>query len=188
MRTAITEMRCRYHRAERDTDRSLGIRQKIGNPSQGLVLLCVTHMQDGPHQERVAGPFPVVTLFVRAFRIDQDVRDILDIANLPLTPTDLEQGIVGRRAAVGRIKQQHVSVAGAETRSQIPVLALDIVNDATARPSQKRWYHKANTLARPRRRETEHVFWSIVPEIRTFEAAKYNTIRIHKTHGADFGR
>ena len=49
---------------------------------------------------------------------------------------DLEQRIVGRRLRVGRIEQEHAAVLGAEAGGELPVLALDVMDDRRARPGQ----------------------------------------------------
>jgi len=46
----------------------------------------------------------MVPHFQRAFGIDQDVGDVLDVADLPFAPTDLEQRIVGGRFHIGRVE------------------------------------------------------------------------------------
>ena len=43
----------------------------------------------------MTGLLPMVPLVERAFGVDQDVGDVLDVANLPLPAPDLEQRIVG---------------------------------------------------------------------------------------------
>jgi hypothetical protein len=43
-------------------------------------------MQDGADKERVAGLLPMIPPLQRAFRIDQDVGDVLDVADFPFAP------------------------------------------------------------------------------------------------------
>ena len=76
-------------------------------------------------------------------------------AHLPLTAPDLEQRIVGRRLRVGRIEQQHPTVLGAEAGGELPVLALDVVDDRrTGQVSSDGMTRPA--LAAPGRREAQH--------------------------------
>src|SRR3546814_3674222 len=70
--------------------------------------------------------------------IDQNVGDILYVAHLPLTAPHFEQRIVGGRLRVRRVEQQHASMPGAKAGRKLPVLALDVVDDGRARPSQQR--------------------------------------------------
>ena len=52
-------------------------------------------MQDGADQQRVAGLLPMVAALKRAFRIDQHVGDVLDVADFPLAAANLKQRVVG---------------------------------------------------------------------------------------------
>ena len=113
-----------------------GIGQEGGDAGERLVLLGIEDVQDGADQKRVAGLLPVVPLFEAAFGIDEDVGDVLDVAHLPLAAAHLEQRIVGRRLRIGRIEQEHAAVLGAEAGGELPVLALDVVDDRRARPGQ----------------------------------------------------
>ena len=117
----------------------------------------------------------------RSLRVDQDISDILDVAHLPFAAANFQQRIVGRRLRISRIEQQNAAVSGPETRGQVPVLALDIVHDAATRPGQERRYYQANALARPGRRETQHVFRSIMPEIIALQLAEHDAIGSIKT-------
>src|SRR5437773_572865 len=104
-------------------------------------------MEDGANQERMTGLLPMVPFVQRAFGVDQDVGDILDVAHLPLPTPDLKQRIIGRGFWVGRIEQQDAAMPGAETSGQLPVLTLDVVNDGRTRPGQQRGNDEADTLA-----------------------------------------
>ncbi|MCY1374689.1 hypothetical protein D9M69_620490 [compost metagenome] len=93
-------------------------------------------MQDGADQQSMAGFLPVVTPLERAFRVDQDVGDILDIAHLMVATTHFQQRVVARRCHIRGVEQQAVREARAPPRGQRPVLALDIVNDRRRRPGK----------------------------------------------------
>ena len=97
-------------------DRPLRIGQEGRDAGERLVLLGIENMQDGADQQRVAGLLPVVAAFQRAFGIDQDVGDVLDVAHLMLAAAHLEQRIVGGRRGIGRIEQQHVAEAARASR------------------------------------------------------------------------
>ena len=106
-----------------------GSDRKFATPARVLSCFGVKHMQDRAYQQRVAGLLPVIALFQGSFRIDEHVRNVLDIAHLPFTAANLQQRIIGGRSSVGRIEQQDPAMLGAETRGQIPVLALDVMNN-----------------------------------------------------------
>src|SRR4051812_38331569 len=89
----------------------------------------------------------------RAFRVDENVGDVLDVADFLRAATNLEQRIVARRAHIRRIKQQRVREALAPAGGQLPILALDIVDDGRAGPAEQSRYDEAHTLARPGRRK-----------------------------------
>ena len=72
-------------------------------------------MQDGAYQKRVACLLPVIALLQRSFGIHEHIRDVLDVAHLPLSAADLQKWIIGGRSSVGRIEQQDPAMPGAET-------------------------------------------------------------------------
>ena len=143
----FAEMRRAHHGGECRLDRPLGVGQEGGDAGERLVLLGIEDVQDRADQKRVAGLLPVVPLFEAAFGIDQDIGDVLDVADLPLAAPNLQQRIVGGRLRVGRIEQQHATMLGAEAGSELPVLALDVMDDRRTRPGQKRRDDEADALA-----------------------------------------
>jgi hypothetical protein len=78
----------------------------------------------------------VVTALERALGIDQDVCDVLNVADLPFAASDFEQGIVGGALYVGRIEHEYAAELGAPTRGQRPILTFDVVDDRRAWPSE----------------------------------------------------
>ena len=109
MHAAFAEVRRRHHRSQRRLDRTARVGEEIGDAGERLVRLGVEHVQDGADQQRMAGLLPVVAPLQRALGIDQDVGDVLDVADLPLATTDLQQRIVGGAGGVGRIEQQNAA-------------------------------------------------------------------------------
>src|SRR3546814_21153011 len=61
--------------------------------------------------QAVAGLLPVVPPLQRPFGVDQDVADVLDVADLVGSLSYLEQRVVAGRARVGRVEQQAVREA-----------------------------------------------------------------------------
>ena len=76
-----------------------GSDRKAATPAS-VLSLGIEDVQDGADQQRVAGLLPVVPLFERPFGIDQDVGDVLNVADFPFAAADLEQRIVGGRPAL----------------------------------------------------------------------------------------
>ena len=87
MRSRLAQMRRRHYRFQGGLNRAPGVGQEGGDARESLVRFGVEHMKDGTDQQRMAGLLPVVPAFERAFGIDQDVSDILDVANLPFSPS-----------------------------------------------------------------------------------------------------
>ncbi len=148
VRPRFAQMRGLHHGAQRGIHRALRIGQEFGHTCQGLVGFGVKHMQDGAHQQRMAGLFPMVALVETAFRIDEDVGDVLDVAHLPLAAAHFQQRIVGRGFRVGRVEEQHAAVLRAEAGGELPVLTLDVVDDGRPRPGQQRRDDEADAFAR----------------------------------------
>ena len=94
----------------------LRIGEEVGDAGERLVRLGVEDMQDGADQQRMAGLLPVIAPLQRAFGIDQDVGDVLDVADFPFAAADLEQRIVGGARGIGRIEQQHAAEAARASR------------------------------------------------------------------------
>ena len=128
MRTT-SYVRGAQHHLQRGLDRARRIGEEVGDPGQGLVGLSVKDVEDRADQERVAGLLPVAAPLQRAFRVDQDVGDILHVADLGLATAHLQQRVVGGGLRVGGVEQQHLPEPGPEAGGQGPVLALDVVDD-----------------------------------------------------------
>src|SRR3546814_10904379 len=86
----------------------------------------------------------MVAPFKGAFGIDQDVGDILDVADFVDAAAHFQQRVVARRAGVGRVEEQAVGEACTPAGGQFPVLALDVVD------------HRRSGPAAQRRRSEEH--------------------------------
>src|SRR3546814_3532718 len=67
--------------------------------------------------------------FERPFGIDQEVGDVLDVADFVRPLPYLQQRVVAGGTRVGRVEQQAVREFAPPAGGQLPVLALDIVND-----------------------------------------------------------
>ena len=72
---------------------------------------------------------------------------------------------------------------GAKACCELPVLALDVVDDGRARPGQQRGYNKADALTRAGRREAQHMLRTLMAQIVIPELAKHDAVRAKQTGG-----
>ncbi len=111
----------------------LGSDRKLATPASVLSGLRVQNMENGADEQGVAGLFPMIAPLERAFGINQDVGDILHIAHLAVATPHFKQRVISERGRIGGIEQQHATEACTPSRGQLPVLTLDVMDDATAR-------------------------------------------------------
>ncbi len=180
MDTDRTEMRRHHHGGERRFDRPFGIRQEGCDPGQCLFLFRIEDMEDRADEQGVAGFLPMVPFVERALGIDEDIGNVLDVADLPFAAAHFKQGIIGRGFWVGWIEEQDASERRPESRGELPVLTLDIMDDGASWPGQQRRDDEADTLAAARRGKAQHMFWPVVSEIGPFVTAEYDAIRIEQ--------
>jgi hypothetical protein len=167
-------------RCKRQLEWTSRIGEEVGDAAQRLVLARVEHVQDGADQQRMAGLFPMVALLQRAFGIDQDVRDVLHVAHFMRATADFQQWVVGRRLRIGRVEQQAMREARAPTGGDLPVLALDVVDDGGRGPAQQGGHHQAHTFAAARWREGQNVFRAFVPQVLTIVLAEEHAGRLRE--------
>ena len=110
--------------------------------------LTIEHVQDGAGQQRLRRLLPVIAPVARAFPVDQHVGDILHVAHFLLAGAHFEQRFEPGRVGIGRIEQQAIREAGAPAGRELPVLALDVVDDGGAGSGQQRRQDQADALAR----------------------------------------
>ena len=122
-----------------------------------------------------------------AFRVDQDVGDVLHIAHLVSALAHLEQRIEAGRQRVGRIEQQAVRELGAPAGGQLPVLALDVVDDGGAGPGQQGGQDQADALAGPGRCHRQHMLGTVVAQIAAAVEAEHDALLGQQTGLADIG-
>ncbi len=126
----------RHHPPQRGDERALRIGEEARDPRERLLLLGVEDVEDGADQQRVAGLLPMVAPLERAFGIDEDVGDVLDVADLVRAAADLEQRVVAGRAGVCRVEQQAMREARAPAGGQLQFSPL--MSWMTAEPVQPR--------------------------------------------------
>jgi hypothetical protein len=167
-----------HHPVQGQLERAGRVGQEVGDAAQRLVLARVEHMQDGADQQRVRSLLPMVALLQRAFGIDQNVRDVLHVAHFMRAAPNLQQRVVGRRLRIGRVEQQAMREARAPACGDLPVLALDVVDDGGRGPAQQRGHHQAHALARARGREGQDVFRAFMAQVLAFVLAEEHAGRL----------
>src|SRR5450759_251358 len=98
-----------------------------------------------------------------ALGINEDVGNVLHVAYFMLTAPYFEQRVVSGRTRVCWIEQQTMRETRAPYRSELPVLALDVVDDGRARPGKEGRHDEPHALPRPRRGKGHDMLWPIVP-------------------------
>jgi hypothetical protein len=161
-----------HHAPERPGERALRIEREGGDPRQRLLLLGIEDVKDDADEQRMAGLLPMIAPLQRAFWIDEDVGDVLNVAHLVLAAAGLQERIVPGGARIGRIKQQVMREASPPPGRELPVLALDVVDDGRPRPPEQRRNDEADALARSGRREPHHVLRAIVTEVAAGQRSK----------------
>ena len=76
-------------------------------------------------------------------------------------------------------------MTAAKAGCQIPVLALDVMDNAAPWPGQERRHHQPNALARSGRCKAEDVFRAIMPQIVAIQLAEYDPVWRGEAGGAD---
>ncbi len=161
----IAQVLRRHHPMQRQLERARRIGQEVGDAAQRLVGSRIEHMQDGTDQERVRSLLPMVATLQRTFGVHQNVGNVLNVAHFMRTAPHLQQRVVSRRLRISRVEQQAVREARAPASRDLPVLALDVVDDSGRRPAQQRGYDQADALSGSRRCEGQDVLWTFVPQV-----------------------
>src|SRR3546814_13157398 len=98
-------------------------------------------------QEPLGRFFPVVATLHSSFGVYQNIGDILNVANRVRAAPNLQQRIISGRSDVGRIEKQRVREARAPAGGELPVLALDVMDDRRSGPAQQGRNDQPNALA-----------------------------------------
>ena len=155
----------------------LRIGEEGGDAGERLVRLGVEDMQDRADQQRVAGLLPMVAPLERAFGIDQDVGDVLDVAHLLLAAADLEQRIVG-----GRLARRSDRTAGTrQKRARQPAVSCQfspLMSWTIAEPGQVSSVGTTRPTPLPRagRREAQDMLGPVVAQIVALEPAEHDAV------------
>ena len=132
----VAQMVRGHHDPEGFLEGAVGIRQKARDLRERLFFLGVENMQDGADQQSVAGLLPMGAPLQSAFRIDQNVRNVLNVANFVRAFADFQKRVVFGAAGIGGVEQKAMREFRAPPRCELPVLTLDVVNDGALRPTQ----------------------------------------------------
>ena len=97
--------------------------------------------------ENNARLLPMIAPLQRSFRVDQDVGDVLHVADFGRSFAHFKQRVVAGGVWIGRIEQQAMGELRPPSRRELPVLALDVVYDRRRGPGQQRRQDKADALA-----------------------------------------
>ncbi|MCY1364078.1 hypothetical protein D9M69_508680 [compost metagenome] len=181
----IAQMPRRHHPMQGQLEWARRVGQEIGDAAQRLVFARVEDMQDGTDQQCMAGLLPMIAPLQRTFGIDQNVRDVLDVAHFMRAASYLQQRVVGRRLRIGRVEQQAMREARAPAGGDLPVLAFDVVDDGGRRPGQQRRHHQAHTFARARGREGQDVLRAFVTQVLAIVLAEEHAGRLRQARLAN---
>ena len=185
-RVVRPEMISAHHDAKRPLEAPRWVRQKGGNAGERLFFLGVKDVEDHADQQRVAGLLPVGASLKTAFRIDQDVGDVLDVTNLEPAFAHFKERVVTGARRVGRIEQEAMGELTAPAGCELPVLAFDVVDDGRMRPGQKRRNDKTDAFARARRREAHDMLRPVMPKISVLQPTEEHAGRIEEAGFFDF--
>src|SRR5215831_1633600 len=97
-----------HHRLKRLLERLRWIGEEGGYAAQRLIVPCIQHMKDRPNKQRVTRLLPVIALLERAFRIDENIGDVLNIAHFMQSAPNFKQRVVCGRANISRIEEQAI--------------------------------------------------------------------------------
>ena len=119
----------RHHDAQRLLKRLCRIGEQLGHPRERLALFGIEDMEDDADEQRVARLLPVIAPLQRSFRVDQDVGDVLHVADFGRSFAHFKQRVVAGAVRIGGIEQEAMGELRPPSRRQLPVLALDVVHD-----------------------------------------------------------
>ena len=101
----------------------------------------------------------------RPFRVDQDVGDVVHIAHLVEALAHLQQRVEAGGERIGGVEQQAVRELRAPAGGELPVLALDVVDDGRAGPGHEGGHHQADALAGAGGSHGQHVLGAVVAQV-----------------------
>ncbi|SFA59677.1 hypothetical protein SAMN04487972_1252 [Paracoccus halophilus] len=128
----------------------------------------------------------MVTFVEAAFGINENIRDVLHITDFPFTLPHFQKRVVSCRVHIGRIEQQDAAMTGPETCGQIPVLALDVMDNATSRPGQQRRHDEAHALAGSGWRKAQHMLGAVMTKIILAVPPQHDAIGAEQSGRMDF--
>ena len=103
-------------------------------------------------------------------------------------PADFKQRIIVRRSRICRVEQQAMRETLPPAGGQLPVLALDVMNDGRAGPAEKGRDDQPDTFARTGRGEHHDVLRPVMTQILRAEAAEEDAARGEQPGAAHIAR
>ena len=153
------------HSAQGVVDLAGGVGQEVDAATERLVALGVENVEDQTDEKPVGGAVPVIAHSI-TIRIDQDVGNILRVADLLGAKPDLFERVVAGALAlgVGRVESQaaRAQLLRPPPRGQGPVLTLDVVDEDRVGPAEQVGQHEPDTLAGAGGCKDENVLGSVV--------------------------
>ena len=101
---AVSKVQSRHHQAQRCRKCPVRIGEELCTACKRLVFLCIENMQDHADEQGMPGFFPMAAPFERAFRVHQDIGNILGVPHLAGTAAHFEERIVARASGICRIE------------------------------------------------------------------------------------
>ena len=142
--------------------------EKPGETAERLVRFRVQQVKNGAGKKRRAGLHPVIVESL-AVRVDDHMHDVLHVLRLVhrAQPHLFERVVLDARAGgVGRIElEAELAHALARARGEVPVLALEVVDQRGVWPRQQGRHHHAYALAATRRRDDQDVTRTAIAQI-----------------------
>ena len=101
----------RRHDPQRLFERLRGIGQDFGDAGERLVLVGIEDVKNYADEQGVAGFLPMGTAFKGAFRVNQNIGNVLDVPDFGSTFAHFQKRIVASASCGGRVEQKAVRKA-----------------------------------------------------------------------------
>lgn len=121
-----------------------------------------------------------------ALGINENVRDVLNITDFPFSLPHFQKRIVSCRMHIGWIEQKGSAMTGPEACGQIPVLALDVMDNTASRPGQQRRHNEAHAFAGSGWRKAQHMLRAVMTKIILAVPPQNDAIGAEQSGGMDF--
>jgi hypothetical protein len=110
------------------------------------------------------------------FRVDQDVGDVVHIAHLMEAFAHLQERVEAGGERAGGIDEEAVRELRAPAGGELPVLALDVVDDGRARPGEEGGHDQPDALAGAGGGHGQHVLGAVVAQVAAVADAEHDAL------------